>query len=326
MGIVRITEEDVKKNVRNYRIKQTFFVLGVMAVSVIIIVSLIVYYNIKQRALVGALYLSDENSAVQLVNNLMYLNINKYTLQAGSDAMLEAGYSAKGYTYLLRINGELVSYIVIALILAVILIYGLISCYKIGKKDYMGQIKVIAGKNVSLKEELNKEHEYNKIQYKKMQEFVENIAHQIKTPLSVITMKLEMIQELCGINEDRHRKMYADEGWLLEALINVISNCYEHINQKKDGMVYIDISSNSEVCMITISDNGDGIQDCDIAGIFDRFMSRKSQDEFHAGIGLNLSKLIIEAHHGNIRAGNSDKYGGAQFKIILPLYKFKGKL
>lgn len=394
MGIVRITEEDVKKNVRNYRIKQTFFVLGVMAVSVIIIVSLIVYYNIKQRALVGALYLSDENSAVQLVNNLMYLNINKYTLQAGSNAMLAAGYSAKGYTYLLRINGELVSYIVISLILAVILIYGLISCYKIGKKDYMGQIKVIAGKNVSLKEELNKEHEYNKIQYKKMQEFVENIAHQIKTPLSVITMKLEMIQELCGINEDicrlitdctkntfkikmfikklldisriesgkitlssdeividyiveesvecsvddkqkvsvnygnedRHRKMYADEGWLLEALINVISNCYEHINQKKDGMVYIDISSNSEVCMITISDNGDGIQDCDIAGIFDRFMSRKSQDEFHAGIGLNLSKLIIEAHHRNIRAGNSDKYGGAQFKIILPLYKFKGKL
>lgn len=285
-------------------------------------------------------------------------------------------------------------YYKIALILAVILIYGLISCYKIGKKDYMGQIKLIAGKNVSLKEELNKEQEYNKIQYKKMQEFVENIAHQIKTPLSVITMKLEMIQELCGINEDicrlitdctkntfkikmfikklldisriesgkitlssdeividyiveesvecsvddkqkvsvnygnedRHRKMYADEGWLLEALINVISNCYEHINQKKGGMVYIDISSNSEVCMITISDNGDGIQDCDVAGIFDRFMSRKSQDEFHAGIGLNLSKLIIEAHHGNIRAGNSDKYGGAQFKIILPLYKFKGKL
>ena len=32
-----------------------------------------------------------------------------------------------------------------------------------------------------------------------MQEFVENIAHQIKTPLSVITKMLEMIQELCGI-------------------------------------------------------------------------------------------------------------------------------
>ena len=387
-------QDDIEQKFMDFRKKQTLFIAASFIVNAAVVMLLSLYYNLKQRALTGALYLYDENSAVQLVNNLMYLNINKYTLQAGSDAMLEAGYSAKGYTYLLRINGELVSYIVIALILAVILIYGLISCYKIGKKDYMGQIKVIAGKNVSLKEELNKEQEYNKIQYKKMQEFVENIAHQIKTPLSVITMKLEMIQELCGINEDicrlitdctkntfkikmfikklldisriesgkitlssdeividyiveesvecsvddkqkvsvnygnedRHRKMYADEGWLLEALINVISNCYEHINQKKDGMVYIDISSNSEVCMITISDNGDGIQDCDIAGIFDRFMSRKSQDEFHAGIGLNLSKLIIEAHHGNIRAGNSDKYGGAQFKIILPLYKFKGKL
>lgn len=51
MGIVRITEEDVKKNVRNYRIKQTFFVLGVMAVSVIIIVSLIVYYILNKGLL-----------------------------------------------------------------------------------------------------------------------------------------------------------------------------------------------------------------------------------------------------------------------------------
>lgn len=56
MGIVRITEEDVKKNVRNYRIKQTFFVLGVMAVSVIIIVSLIVYYNINKGSCWSSLF------------------------------------------------------------------------------------------------------------------------------------------------------------------------------------------------------------------------------------------------------------------------------
>ena len=55
-------------------------------------------------------------------------------------------------------------------------------------------------------------------------------------------------------------------------------------------------------------------------------LGKSSQDEFHAGIGLNLSKLIIEAHHGSIKAGNSDKYGGAEFRIILPLYKLKGKI
>lgn len=389
MGIVRITEEDVKKNVRNYRIKQTFFVLGVMAVSVIIIVSLIVYYNIKQRALVGALYLSDENSAVQLVNNLMYLNINKYTLQAGSNAMLAAGYSAKGYTYLLRINGELVSYIVIALILAVILIYGLISCYKIGKKDYMGQIKLIAGKNVSLKEELNKEQEYNKIQYKKMQEFVENIAHQIKTPLAIITMKLEMLEEKCddsprrkeiadctgnafriktfikklldisrfeagkvvmtsdevdvaailqeSINSsvvDRNRIatdygdeklcMYADEGWIVECFINLLDNCAEYLADD-NTKVYVDVTRKNDDCVVTIADNGKGLSTEQFNSIFNRFETNGSAADFKAGIGLNLSKLIVQAHHGSIKAGNSEKYGGAEFVVTLPMYRLKTK-
>lgn len=63
-----------------------------------------------------------------------------------------------------------------------------------------------------------------------------------------------------------------------------------------------------------------------ISGIFDRFEGKNSQSEFHAGIGLNLSKLIIEAHHGSIRASNSEKYKGAEFRILLPLYKLKGKV
>lgn len=122
------------------------------------------------------------------------------------------------------------------------------------------------------------------------------------------------------------RDMYADEGWLVEAFVNIISNSYEYICDREDGRVYIDISSNNEVCMIKISDNGDGIDKEHLAYIFDRFEGKSSQDEFHAGIGLNLSKLIIEAHHGSIKAGNSDKYGGAEFRIILPLYKLKGKI
>ncbi len=411
---------NIDKTIRNYRKNQTLFVISMVVTNALIIAFLTIYYSIRQRALVGALYLYDKASAMDLIDRMMHMNISRKTYEAGLEAMIEAGYTRNGYMYLIHINYENVINIVIGLILLLLLIYGLVHCYRIGRKDCLGSLKGYVRENGILKEQLNKEHEYNICQYKKMQEFVENIAHQIKTPLSVMTMKLEMLQDILqshicspestkadSINTEatgclqqpynnitggitiisectksafkiktfikklldisriesgkvvlatdkviidyiveesvesavadksrvivdygteEKRAMYADEGWLAEAFINIISNSYEYICDREDGRVYIDISSNNEVCIIKISDNGEGIDKAHLAGVFDRFEGKSSQNEFHAGIGLNLSKLIIEAHHGSIKAANSEKYGGAEFRILLPLYKLKGKV
>ena len=398
------SRKNIDNIIRDYRRKQTLFVIGTAVTNALIAAFLTIYYSIRQRALVGALYLYDNNSATNLIDRMMHMNISKNTYYA--------------YAYLSHINGETMMYTIIGMIIAVLLVYGLIHCYRIGKKDCLGSLKAYARENEALKEQLKKEHEYNICQYKKMQEFVENIAHQIKTPLSVMTMKLEMLQDMLNDikpenthedDNDKHvekmkkepdeyvsetkqhmqmastiisectksafkiktfikklldisriesgkvvlatdkviidyiveesvesavadksrvivdygteekRAMYADEGWLAEAFINIICD-------REDGRVYIDISSNNEVCIIKISDNGEGIDKAHLAGVFDRFEGKSSQNEFHAGIGLNLSKLIIEAHHGSIKAANSEKYGGAEFRILLPLYKLKGKV
>ena len=387
------SRKNIDNIIRDYRRKQTLFVIGTAVTNALIAAFLTIYYSIRQRALVGALYLYDNNSATNLIDRMMHMNISKNTYYAGEEAMVQAGYTRNGYAYLSHINGETMMYTIIGMIIAVLLVYGLIHCYRIGKKDCLGSLKAYARENEALKEQLKKEHEYNICQYKKMQEFVENIAHQIKTPLSVMTMKLEMLQDMLNdiqmastiISEctksafkiktfikklldisriesgkvvlatdkviidyiveesvesaaadksrvivdygtEEKRAMYADEGWLAEAFINIISNSYEYICDREDGRVYIDISSNNEVCIIKISDNGEGIDIAHLAGVFDRFEGKSSQNEFHAGIGLNLSKLIIEAHHGSIKAANSEKYGGAEFRILLPLYKLKGKV
>lgn len=387
------SRKNIDNIIRDYRRKQTLFVIGTAVTNALIAAFLTIYYSIRQRALVGALYLYDNNSATNLIDRMMHMNISKNTYYAGEEAMVQAGYTRNGYAYLSHINGETMMYTIIGMIIAVLLVYGLIHCYRIGKKDCLGSLKAYARENEVLKEQLEKEHEYNICQYKKMQEFVENIAHQIKTPLSVMTMKLEMLQDMLNdiqmastiISEctksafkiktfikklldisriesgkvvlatdkviidyiveesvesaaadksrvivdygtEEKRAMYADEGWLAEAFINIISNSYEYICDREDGRVYIDISSNNEVCIIKISDNGEGIDKAHLAGVFDRFEGKSSQNEFHAGIGLNLSKLIIEAHHGSIKAANSEKYGGAEFRILLPLYKLKGKV
>lgn len=387
------SRKNIDNIIRDYRRKQTLFVIGTAVTNALIAAFLTIYYSIRQRALVGALYLYDNNSATNLIDRMMHMNISKNTYYAGEEAMVQAGYTRNGYAYLSHINGETMMYTIIGMIIAVLLVYGLIHCYRIGKKDCLGSLKAYARENEALKEQLKNEHEYNICQYKKMQEFVENIAHQIKTPLSVMTMKLEMLQDMLNdiqmastiISEctksafkiktfikklldisriesgkvvlatdkviidyiveesvesaaadksrvivdygtEEKRAMYADEGWLAEAFINIISNSYEYICDREDGRVYIDISSNNEVCIIKISDNGEGIDKAHLAGVFDRFEGKSSQNEFHAGIGLNLSKLIIEAHHGSIKAANSEKYGGAEFRILLPLYKLKGKV
>ncbi len=427
------SKNNIDRIIRNYRKNQTLFVIGTAVTNALIVAFLTIYYSIRQRALVGALYLYDNNSAKNLIDRMMHMNISRSTYDAGTEAMVQAGYTRRGYAYLSHINGEVVMYTVIGLIIAVLLAYGLIHCYRIGKKDCLGSLKAYARENEVLNEQLKKEHEYNICQYKKMQEFVENIAHQIKTPLSVMTMKLEMLQDILNdiksediytdnsdksvekikkeagkyvvqtsdecISEQKQclqmastiisectksafkiktfikklldisriesgkvvlatdkvildyiveesiesavadkskvivdygteakRAMYADEGWLAEAFINIISNSYEYICDREDGRVYIDISSNNEVCIIKIADNGEGIDKTHLASVFDRFEGKSSQNEFHAGIGLNLSKLIIEAHHGSIKAANSEKYGGAEFRILLPLYKLKGKV
>ena len=76
--------------------------------------------------------------------------------------------------------------------------------------------------------------------------------------------------------------------------------------------------------VISVTDDGPGIPDNKLTAIFDRFYSeRPSSEKFgtHSGLGLSISKQIVEAHHGTIRAENRrDEAGrvvGARFLVRL---------
>ena len=67
---------------------------------------------------------------------------------------------------------------------------------------------------------------------------------------------------------------------------------------------------------ITISDNGEGIEKSELKNIFKRFYKGKNSiNPKSIGIGLSLSKKIIEAHGGSINA-ESDLGKGSSFNII----------
>lgn len=379
--------EKVRRALSLFRRRQTLFVIIYAAVNSLITVGIIVYYKLKEQALVGAYYLADRNGSRTLVGEMFNNNLSRDRIIAGKSAMVDAGFGSHGFSYLNRISGEMYIFMGIAAVIMIVLVMALIWCYRLGKHGFMADIISVSDENDKLKKQLENEQDYNKQQYQKMHDFIENIAHQIKTPLAVITMKLEMLQadssqaalisdctgnafrikafikELLDISRFEAGKviiardeieaaslieesinsssvdrkivitnygkeslhMYADEGWLMESFINLIDNSGSYVKDSVDGRIYIDVDRCEDDCVVTIADNGVGLNDEVFNNIFNRFETEGKAQDFRAGIGLNLSKLIVEAHHGTIKAGNSERYGGAEFVVTLPMYKLKTK-
>ncbi len=124
---------------------------------------------------------------------------------------------------------------------------------------------------------------------------------------------------LIDIPESGEMAVTADLNWTMEAVINVMKNCMEH---NAGGIVHCSYGQNPLYTEIFIWDEGDGFAKEDIPHLFKRFYRGKNADAggnirgSGIGIGLALSKEIIEHQNGTIRAKNLPN-GGACFEIRL---------
>ena len=115
----------------------------------------------------------------------------------------------------------------------------------------------------------------------------------------------------------------AVEGRLVQVLRNLIGNAESFSPQGGEiGLVARDDGSMVE---IAVEDSGPGIPDAKLEGIFDRFYSERPQGERfgqHSGLGLSISRQIVEALRGQIVAENrrdeNGKVLGARFIVRLP--------
>lgn len=112
--------------------------------------------------------------------------------------------------------------------------------------------------------------------------------------------------------EDKELKNI-DMNWLNEALSNILKNCIEHTAY--DGKISIIIKTNPLYQEIIIEDNGESISKEDLPHLFERFYKGQNATQHSVGIGLALSKMIIEKHNGTISVENT--YPGVKFTIHL---------
>ncbi|MDE6738244.1 MAG: HAMP domain-containing histidine kinase [Lachnospiraceae bacterium] len=202
-----------------------------------------------------------------------------------------------------------------------------------------------------------------------------NIAHQIKTPITAISLSLQMMKQnfdnrhlekiekqllrithleesllilsrldagtlplqktetdvftLLVLAADNLQELLAESGtsvdipelgemavtvdpeWTMEALMNLMKNCIEH---SRGGNIHCSYTQNPLYTEILMWDEGTGFACEDLPHLFERFYRGQNAHEGGIGIGLALSKEIIERQNGTIRAGNMPS-GGALFEI-----------
>lgn len=140
-----------------------------------------------------------------------------------------------------------------------------------------------------------------------------------KELLAEVIKPFEIQFELRGISykQDAADMSFAcDKNWTVEALQNIVKNCIEHMDD--GGELEITTLDTALFGQISIKDTGCGIAQEDIPHIFERFYKGKNAGKDSVGIGLALTKAIIEDQHGEITVNSTEGVGST---FVIKLYK-----
>ncbi len=136
----------------------------------------------------------------------------------------------------------------------------------------------------------------NSIKFIKKEVFIKDIINEAVKNVSMLS-ELKNI-EIIVLGDDSI-KTICDLKWQVEAITNILKNCIEHSYENKK--IYINYNQNNMYTELKIEDNGTGIDAKDLPHIFERFYKGKNSSSDSVGIGLALSKSIIESNNGYIQ-------------------------
>lgn len=109
-----------------------------------------------------------------------------------------------------------------------------------------------------------------------------------------------------------------DEVRLGQVVTNLLQNAIYY--NRPGGVVTVRMASSDAAATLTVADTGVGISPDDFPHVFERFYradKSRARNEGHVGLGLAISKSVIDLHHGSISA-TSTLHEGTTFKVILP--------
>src|SRR2546428_1778136 len=152
-----------------------------------------------------------------------------------------------------------------------------------------------------------------------LNELVSDIIEDYRNEIEKTNKDIKLLHE----PQDQIIEVEADKNRLTQVISNLLNNA---IKFTKEGTIKVTEEVKDSKALVSIKDTGQGID----PGIFPRLFSKfAAKSETGTGLGLFISKSIVEAHGGKIWTENncsSDGKKGAVFTFSIPLSKGEGKM
>lgn len=386
-----------KKNINNTVVFIVFSLVVAILLSIILTtVTSSEEYNMMAKT-IGTSYQLNPKSTENILKSLK--NSNSHDFNVGNEILLKHGYTKNTFWYKNFFYFMIVSFIIVSIMAIVMFIIqyskkrynnsriNTLTHYleevNLGKEsvllrceDAFSHLEDEIYKTVG---ELRSSKEFALKERQTLSDNLADIAHQLKTPITSMSLMAQLLAETCpeeeidylnrltnqilrlerlvsslltlskldastlifesklidvhsllsyavepieGILKEKNQTFFIegsslvefeiDINWTLEALLNILKNCSEHVED--GGQIIAYYSKNPLYIEIIIEDNGKGFAQEDLPYIFNRFYHGKNASKDNIGIGLALSKSIIEGQNGTIHAENCH-HGGARFII-----------
>lgn len=123
-------------------------------------------------------------------------------------------------------------------------------------------------------------------------------------------------------HEEEHLPIWIDLDNFDKVVVNLLSNAFKFT--PGGGEITLSVTRDERNAQISIKDNGEPIPADKLDKIFERFFqstSSLSNRKMGTGIGLDLTRSLVELHHGTIVARNNEDGKGCEFIVTLPLGK-----
>jgi signal transduction histidine kinase len=120
-------------------------------------------------------------------------------------------------------------------------------------------------------------------------------------------------------NNNSDMEIYADKARITQAISNIVGNAVKFTTS---GTIIVEsnVSNDKKRVEVKVSDSGSGIAEDILPNLFDKFVTKTlgNENKRGTGLGLYITKAIIDAHKGKIFAYNNKQGVGATFTIIIP--------